>query len=391
MGWRSFLLGESGGPPKLPVSPPTQIDMVRSARLGELVVDPVLLGASVSRTAAMSLPVVAASRNLIAGTVAQLDVQRSRDGAPLPPGSLLSRPDPDEPWSVTVAKTTDDLLFEGRAYWLVLATDGQATDRNPRGLPVRARHVPAREVRPDLSTDAAAYTRIIGYDIGATRVEPWQVIAFDAGHEGVLHFGSVAIANALALEAAARRLSNVELPAGVLRNTGHELSPADAALVVQQFQLARRLNGVAFLQGIEYSREAIDPADLQLVEARANSATDLARLFGMPVAMVAASPSGGGSALLYANLSTQQALMLAGPVGPILRSIEGALTDEAVTPRGQRVTFHAGQWLRTDPAAASAFVTGLLDAGLITVAEGRSFLGLPPAGTSSPDLTPGRV
>lgn len=343
------------------------------------------------RDAAMALPVVASCRNLVCGTVAQLDVQRSRAGVVLDPGALLTRPDPDCTWAETIAWTVDDLAFTGRAYWLVLAFDGQGTDRNPRGLPVRARRLPPGTVSPILNPDASAYTRVEGYQVAGQRVDASGVIAFSAGHEGILTFGARTLAAAAALEDAARRLADVDLPAGTLTNTGHELSKAEADEFVAAFEAARRARTVAFLQGIEYRREQLSADDLQLIEARAQSATDQARLWNMPVALVSASPTGGGSAMLYANLSSTQALLLNLAVAPYLRAIEGTLSAPDVTPLGQRVTFLTGQWLRTDPQAAGQYVTDLLAEGVITTAEARSFLGLPPTGSTPANLTPGRV
>jgi len=352
-------------------------------------VDPALLGWASSRDQAMSLPTAANCRNLICGTVAQLDVQRSRAGEVLPSGALLTRPDPDATWPETIAETVDDLIWYGRAYWLVLAFDGQATAQLPRGYPVRARRLPPESVEPKLSDDYAAYSRIEHYTVGAEKVEPYYVLAFDAGHEGVLRYGSRALSAAYALEVAARRLADVELPAGVLENQGHEMSQVDAELLVAGFQEARRTSGVAFLQGVKYSRESLDPADLQLIDARALAATDICRLFNMPVQLAAASPSGNASAQLYANLTTTLAQLLTTAVGPYLRAIEAVLGSPQACPNGQTVAFNAGQWLRADPASAADYATGLLAAGIIDAAEARGFLGLGP--TSAGDLTPGKV
>jgi phage portal protein BeeE len=359
-------------------------------RLGALEVDPALLAWSAGRDQAMSLPTAANCRNLICGTVAQLDVQRSRGGEILPKGALLTRPDPDATWPETLSETVDDLLWYGRAYWLVLAFDGQATAQLPHGYPVRARRLPAYSVQPQLSEDYAAYTRIESYVVGGARVDPAFILPFDAGHEGILRYGANALAAAYALEVAARRMADVELPAGVLENQGHEMSQADAEALVAGFQAARRSSGVAFLQGVKYSREALDPSDMQLVDARAMAATEICRLFSMPVQLAAASPSGNASAQLYANLTTTLAQLLTTAVGPYLRAIEAVLGSDQVCPRGQTVAFQAGQWLRADPASAADYAVGLLDAGIINTAEARGFLGLGPAPTAA-NLTPGVV
>ena len=338
----------------------------------------------------MSLPTIANGRNLICGTVAQLDVHRYRGSDLLEAGSLLTQPDPDTTWPVTITRTVDDLIFYGRSAWIVLAYDGQATERNPFGLPVRARRIDPACWSANLSTDLAAYTRLESYTVGGQVLEPGALIAFDAGHEGVLTYGARTLSAGYALELAARRHADVELPAGTLTNTGHELSADEAAAMVAAFQAARREHGVAFLQGINYRREALNPADLQLVEARAIAATDQARLLGVPVAMVAASPTGGASAMLYANLGATQALLLTQAVAPHLRVIESVLSSDAVTPRGQAVAFSTSQWLRSDPQASADYATSLEGAGIITVPEARAYLGVPTTGGVA-DLTPGRV
>ena len=191
------------------------------------------------------------------------------------------------------------------------------------------------------------------------------------------------------LEDAARRLAAVELPAGTLKNEGTELGPDEAHEIVAKFQESRRSNGVAFLQGVSYNREALSAADLQLIEARANVATDVARLFNVPVAMIGASPSGNASALLYSNLSQQLAILVSSAVAPHLRTVELTLTD--VYPRGTSVAFDVQTFLRSDPQAAADYATGLLAAGVIDQREARSLLGIPSTPAPTADLTPGKV
>src|SRR4029450_11388074 len=107
--------------------------------------------------------------------------------------------------------------------------------------------------------------------------------------------------------------------------------------VIDNFAKARRERQVAFVQSMTYSREQLSAEDLQLIEARAQVATDVARLFNVPVAMIGASPSGNASALLYSNLSQQRALTIQTAVAPHLTTIEETLSD--VYPRGTFAAF----------------------------------------------------
>jgi phage portal protein BeeE len=336
----------------------------------------------VARETALTIPTVAACRNLIVGTIVQLDLYLYRGGERLPSDYLVSKPDPSTTISATIGGTVDDLIFYGRAYWRVL-------DRDSEGYVRRARWTPVADVEVESRSVGGSYAQLVGYRIAGVDdvVPPADVIRFDSAIPGVLDLGGRTLAAALELEEAARRLSAVELPAGTLKNEGTEVSEEEAEEIVAKFQEARRDKGVAFLQGVDYSREAISPADLQLVEARANVATDCARLFNVPVAMVSASPSGNASALLYSNLSQQLAILVSSACAPHLRTVELTLSD--VYPRGQSVAFDVQTFLRSDPQAAADYATGLLTAEVIDRDEARSLLGIPTS--PPPDLTPGTV
>jgi len=341
-------------------------------------------GEAVSRETALSVPTALACRNLIVGTVVQLSLYRYRAGERLEPDYLTSRPDPSTTIAATLGGTIDDLIFYGRAYWRVL-------DRDSEGGVRRARWTPYRDVSPQARSAGGSYSELLAYRVAGERelVALSDMIRFDSPLPGVLDVGGRTLQIAIELELAARRFAGVELPAGTLKNEGTEVGEAEAAAIVAGFQAARRQNGIAFLQGVAYSREDLSPADLQLVEARANAATDVARLFGVPVAMVSASPSGNASALLYSNLSQQLAIMVSSAVAPHLRTVELTISD--VYPRGTSVAFDVQTFLRSDPQAAADYAIALLGAGVINQSEARSLLGIPTTPAPVADLTPGKV
>jgi HK97 family phage portal protein len=359
-----------------------RIPVVRSGTSLE-VAEVAWLAEGVGRDAALSIPSVAACRNLIVGTVVQLELFRYRGGERLERDYLVSKPDPSTTLPATIGGTVDDLLFRGRAFWLVL-------DRDPEGYPRRARWTPVDDVSPETKSSGGAYSLLTGYRIaGVDGVVPVDdVIRFDSPIPGVLDTGARTLAAALELELAARRLSSVELPAGTLTNeSGVSLSDEEAEQYLASFAERRRKYGLAWLEGVKYEKQALTPGELQLVEARSNVATDVARLFNVPVAMIGASPSGNASALLYANLTQQLSLLLVDAVSPHLATIEATLSD--AIPRGQAIRFDVQTFLRSDPQAAADYVIALVAAGIVTVDEGRGMLGIPTS--SGVDLTPGRV
>lgn len=366
--------------------------LTRAGSLLQVAEVPSWLGDSASREAALTIPSIAACRDLIVGAAVQMGLYSYRGPERLEAGPLLTQPDPDTIFPATLGGTVDDLAFYGRAYWRVLAFDGAGSEQNPDGFPIRARWIPYPNIQPDVSNDSGAYAQLNGYRIDGERglVPAREVIRFDSSMPGVLAIGGRTIASALAIEDAARRFASIDLPAGTLKNEGTELSDDEAAELVAAFQTARQANAIAFLQGIAYERTDVSADDLQLIEARALAATECARLFNVPVAMIGASPSGNAASLLYQNLSSQLAVFVSSAVAPHLRTIEATLSLPSVTPRGQRVAFDVQTFLRSDPEAASAYARELYAADLISRDEARSFLGIP-SPTAAGDLTPGRV
>lgn len=359
-----------------------RIPVVRSGTALE-VAEVAWIAEGVGRDAALSIPSVAACRNLIVGTTVQLDLFRYRGGERLEPDYLVTKPDPSTTLPSTIGGTVDDLLFRGRAYWRVL-------ERDAEGYPRRARWTPVDDVTPATRNAGGAYSILDGYRIaGISDVVPIaDVIRFDSPIPGVLDTGARTLAAALELELAARRLSSVELPSGTLTNeSGVSLSDEEAEQYLASFAERRRKYGLAWLEGVKYEKQALTPGELQLVEARSNVATDVARLFNVPVAMIGASPSGNASALLYANLAQQLSLLLVDAVSPHLATIEATLSD--AIPRGQSIAFDVQTFLRSDPTAASEYAIALFGAGLIDRDEARSLLGIP--ASSAVDLTPGKV
>lgn len=386
MGLREWLAGGAD----VPVAPVARqprrspVGIIRSGTPLE-VAELAWIGEGVSRETALSIPSVAACRNLVVGTVVQLTLFRYRGGVRLDPDWLVSKPDPSTTIAATLGGTVDDLAFYGRAYWRIL-------DRDSEGFPRRARWTPVRDVTVETGgSTGGSYSTLVGYRIAgvADVVDPADVIRFDSPIPGILDIGGRTLAAALELEDAARRLAGVELPAGVLKNEGQELSPDELADEVARFADMRRTHGIAGLQGWSYSRENLSAADLQMIEARANVATDVARLWNVPVAMIGASPSGNASALLYSNLSQQLAVLVSSAVAPHLRTVELTLTDNY--PRGTNVAFDVQTFLRTDPQANADYVIALLGAGIIDTAEARAMCGIPTSPAPDAGLTNGSV
>ena len=75
----------------------------------------------IDRSQALGIPSVVRSRNLIAGTIASmpLELYRKSTGEELGKPVWLDQPCFNQPRSVTIAYTVDNLLFFGVSYWRV--------------------------------------------------------------------------------------------------------------------------------------------------------------------------------------------------------------------------------------------------------------------------------
>ena len=342
----------------------------------------------------MSIPTFFSCRQLIVGTAAQIKPKRVRGTEELPPNWMLRQIDPDETYTTTLGKTLEDLMFYGKAAWLVLSRDGVPTERNPKGLPVRARHVPVNDVQRELSENLADYSRVKYYVINGVQVDPEDVVWFEVGHEDILTYGAEVLSKAKALENAAARMTATDLPAGIIYNQGSELGPDEARQLIETFTRARKENAIGLLQGATYESHGAQTAlDLQMIEARSLAATEIARLFSVPVAMVNASPSGNSSAMLYSNLSQNLGNFIKQAVYPYLRCVEQTMSRDDVTASGQSIVFDVASFLRNDPQASVDWSSQLVGAGILDIGEARSFLGLPPMGEPNPNRNsnPGEI
>src|SRR5262245_19611582 len=239
MDWRRLLLLEAASEATVPVHParrsPLRPGVVLRTGTALEVAELSWIAEGVSRELALSIPAVAACRNLICGVVVQLRLFRYRAGERLDPDYLTTKPDPSTTLPATLAGTVDDLLFYGTAYWRVL-------DRNSEGYPVRARWTPFSDVTPETRSTGGSYAELVGYRIAGVDgvLESADVLRFDSSQPGILDTGARTLAAAVELEAAARRLAAVELPSGVLQNEGQELSRDELREQAEDFAAMRR-------------------------------------------------------------------------------------------------------------------------------------------------------
>lgn len=131
------------------------------------------------------------------------------------------------------------------------------------------------------------------------------------------------------------------MPAGILRDLGAGLSTDDEIdAVLGKWESARRTHTTAYLSSaFDYNAEtALNPTQLQLIEARQMAALEMSRLFGIPATYEAANV-GSGSHVTYSNLEAQRRDLLDVACGPWITAIEQRLSLNDVLPNGTIVAF----------------------------------------------------
>lgn len=338
----------------------------------------------VNRDTALSVPAFRQGVHVIAGTVGTFPLQVHRDTERLPTPRFLTNPDPDEPGTVTWARVCTDLVLFPYAWLFVFR-------RMADGFPRDAMYLPAENVLVedgrvkwtgmDVPVPGRANPLTNGDDITES------VVRFDSPTApGALRDGARILTTALLVESAVRRFAVMDVPGGYLRQTGGpELTEDEILSLLDGWDAAREQRSTAFLsQTLDYATTALDPKSLQLVEARAANAVDIARLLNLPPMYVNAE---SGGSLTYSTVAQQGQALANLTLAPYLFAIAGRLSMPDVTPSGQVVSHSLDTFLRADLSTRSTSLATLVGAGILTVDEARAVEGLPPA-TTAPEPAP---
>jgi HK97 family phage portal protein len=329
----------------------------------------------VSRRAAMTVPAVARARTIIAGTVASLELYTYLEAteAQIPNRPVIKQPDPGLARSTTVVWTIDDLIFYGVAYWQVLAVspeDGRVTQAR-RIDPIRI------STRTDSTGQLILAYTLDGQDLPMRGVS--SLITFWGPDEGVLARGSRTINAAIELEAAALRMAQEPVPQMVIRNEGMNLPADQKEALLTAFKSARRTRSTAYVEGpINLDVVGLDSAQMQLTEARAYTASEIARVMNIPAWYINAE----SATSTYSNVSAERRSLIDFSLRPYLDSFESRLSMDDITPRGQYVEVHLDDFLRGNPTERVDIIIKLLTAGIISIDEARAMEDLAPRGSA---------
>jgi HK97 family phage portal protein len=302
--------------------------------------------------AAMGIPGAWRAVILLSDLIGQLPWHAYRDRGdnptvrinPDPP--LLDQPAPPDPRMSTFSSWTLDLIWEGNAIGIVAA-------RNQAGWPTALLPVPARSVfarRVTAAVDSPLPLGAIEYKIGSMTFGSGELMHIKGPCApgavrglGVLeaHMRTLQLADDQARQA--RSIANHGVPTGLLKATSPDVTVAELAAAKAQWLANQRDRTVqAIGPSTEFEPLSWNPEQMELVEARKFTLTELELVFGLPVGWL----GGQTSSRTYSNIEQDAVNLLKFTLGGHVGRFEGNLS--LLFPRGTMVKANLDAILRAD-------------------------------------------
>lgn len=242
-----------------------------------------------------------------------------------------------------------DYLWDGNAV-------GVYTGRGANGLPLAILPIPACDVGVRMQVAPGGrlgeYTGRREYSIGGIVFDQSEIFHVKGPCApgalrglGVLETQLSTLQLARDLQAQADAIGLHGVPTGVLKSMNPEADPADLAKAKAAWIQSQRTRTIAALgPNIDFEPLAWNPEDMQLVEARKMSLTEMELLFGLPVGWL----GGSTSSRTYSNVEQDAVnLIKFSALAGLIAKFESKYTRQ-VLPRGQTARANRDAVLRSD-------------------------------------------
>lgn len=384
--WGDRIRAVFGMPPLTPVEPQTvhfgagysgfrvtdQLQLTRAMR--NVVVD---------RAAALSVPAVQRGRNLIC-SISTLPLQLIDAENRVQDHPLFRQFDLNTPNVVMVAQTAEDLLFEAKAWWRVVArsADGYPS-KVVRYDPNTVSLVPPADYEKGYLPSGLPTEGVVW--MGGAPVYYADVIRFDSPNPAFLVAGERAIRRAIALDDAAdlyatnRRMRGFFTPADPNVDPGDD---DDIVTALDAFATARkeRLDGYV-PAALKYNAiQDPTPAEIQILSQQQRADLALANAMGIDPEDLGINTT----SRTYQNATDRRRDRINDVLSPYMAAITDRLSMPDVTKRGQRARFWLDDYMRADPKTRSEVQQTYADMGVTDAAEIREAEGLPPRAIEAP-------
>ena len=328
---------------------------------------------SMSRQDAMTVPAIKRCRDLIAGTIATIPLEyyKKSTGEKIAPPRWVEQPSLNQPRFVTILWTVDSLLMYGTAYWQikeVYAEDGRMA---------RAEWIANTRVTFDTDFPSTIITQYYVDGVPVPMSGIGSLITFQKD-EGILNTSARTIQSAIDIHRAAAIAAQTPMPTGYIRNNGADLDPKEVSGLLAAWKNARLNRSTAYLTStLEYQPTSFSPKEMAYAEAIQNTATEIARLCGVPPYYLSADQN---TTMTYANVQDERRQFI-WMIQPFIAAIEARLSMDDISTAGHYVKFAVDDtFLRTNPMDRLLVIEKMLALDLITTQQAMEMEDLSPNG-----------
>lgn len=340
-------------------------------------------GVNVTSTSALGVPAALRAVTLLSGAVASLPLkvyQRTADGRQQVDGHPLARllhKRPNDRHTPFVFKELimNGLLLAGNSYSYI--------ERDQAGNPFALWPLDPNRVTVDQDLQTGAITYRVQSSQGAQVLQPANVLhvlglTLD-GITGIspVSFARESLGSAISeLKHGASFFRHGATLSGVLQHPGHlglEAAETLRASWRDKYSGSDNSGKVAILEeGMTFNAMAISNRDSQWLESRGATVLDVARIFGVPPALL-----GHLEKASYSSQEAQNLEFLTHSLRPWLTRIEQAVEQALLPDTSLYVEFTTGDLLRTDLSSRFTAYQSALSAGWMSANEVRQLENLP--------------
>jgi HK97 family phage portal protein len=201
----------------------------------------------------------------------------------------------------------------------------------------------------------------------------------------VLQYGVQTFSTGLAaIETAGKMFSNGMQTHGIL-TSDNTLKPEQRAglqKIMEAYAGSDKAGKLMILEaGLKYQSVTLSPVDAQLLEQQKFTIEEICRWFGVPPVIIGHAAQ--GQTMWGSGVEQILIAWLALGINPLCERIERRITKQLIAPGEQRriyAEFNREGLLQMDSAAKAAFLSAMVQNGLMDRNEGRSKLNLPARG-----------
>ena len=335
-------------------------------------------GIGIDRNFALQVASVSRCRNLIAGTIASIDLAlyKKSTGEKLGSPVWLEQPDIRQPRSLTISATVDSLIFYSVAYWRV--TSLYADDGRPSGFEWVANN------RVTYTTNQYG-TEVKDYFVDGNLVPMagiGSLVTFQSLIPGVLQTASTTIRAAYDIQKASAVSAATPMPTGILKNNGADLPESQVQGLLAAFKSARQNRSTAYLTStLEYVPTSFSPKDMGYTEMSQYLSTEIARSMNVPAYLIS---SDMNNSMTYQNIIDGRKEFVAYSLQPYISAIEDRLSMNDITNSSNQVRFAVDDtFLRSDAKDRLEIIEKMINLDLIDVNQARQMEQLTPLGDAS--------